>query len=58
MGPAARVLVTLKFVEQGGASMLRQTMLYSSRAARDAGLATDLEQGMALSYDRLAKLLA
>jgi uncharacterized protein YndB with AHSA1/START domain len=52
------VLVTLKFHEQGGASMLRQTMLYSSRAARDAGLATDLEQATAMSYERLAKLLA
>ena len=35
--------------------MLRQTMLYCSRAAR---LATDLEQATAMSYDRLAKLLA
>jgi uncharacterized protein YndB with AHSA1/START domain len=51
------VLVTLELVEQGAATMLRQTMLYSSRAARDTGLAPDMEQGMAMSYDRLAKLL-
>jgi uncharacterized protein YndB with AHSA1/START domain len=51
------VLVTLELVEQGAATMLRQTMLYSSRAARDTGLAPDMEQGMAMSYDRLAELL-
>jgi hypothetical protein len=33
-------------------------MLYSSRAARDAVLKTQMEKGMALSYDRLTKLLA
>ena len=52
------VLVTLAFAEHDGTTMMRQTMLYSSRDARDAGLATEMEQGMALSYDRLAKLLA
>ena len=51
------VLVTLELAQQAGTTVLRQTMLYSSRAARDAGLATDLEQGMRMSYDRLAKLL-
>ena len=51
------VLVTLELAEQAGTTVLRQAMLYSSRAARDAGLATDLEQGMRMSYDRLAKLL-
>ena len=34
--------------------MVRQTMLYASRAARDAVLKT----GMALSYGRLERLLA
>jgi uncharacterized protein YndB with AHSA1/START domain len=52
------VLVTLELLEQDSATMLRQTMVYSSRGARDGGLATDMEQGMAVSYDRLAKLLA
>jgi uncharacterized protein YndB with AHSA1/START domain len=52
------VLVTLELMERGGATTLRQTMRYISRSARDAGLVADLEQGMAMSYDRLAKLLA
>lgn len=51
-------LVTLVLAERADATMLTQTMRYSSRAARDTVLATPMEQGMALSYDRLAKLLA
>jgi uncharacterized protein YndB with AHSA1/START domain len=51
------VLVTLVLAEQAGTTSLMQTMLYSSQAARDAGLSTDMEKGMAQSYDRLARLL-
>lgn len=51
-------LVTLVLAEHAGATTMTQTMFYSSRAARDAVLKTQMEKGMALSYDRLAKLLA
>ncbi|PYQ13664.1 MAG: ATPase [Acidobacteria bacterium] len=44
--------------EQGTRTTLTQTMLYESRDARDAVLKSDMEKGVAASYDRLAALLA
>jgi uncharacterized protein YndB with AHSA1/START domain len=51
-------LVTMVFAEHAGKTTLTQTVLYSSRAARDAVLKTPMEHGAAVSYDRLAELLA
>jgi uncharacterized protein YndB with AHSA1/START domain len=51
-------LVTLHFTEHAGQTTVKQTILYSSRAARDAVLKTPMDQGMTQSYDRLARLLA
>jgi uncharacterized protein YndB with AHSA1/START domain len=51
-------LGTLVLVEQGGKTTLTQTMLYESRATRDAVLKSPMESGVAASYDRLAELLA
>jgi uncharacterized protein YndB with AHSA1/START domain len=51
-------LNTLVLVEQGGRTTLTQTMLYESRAARDAVLKSPMEEGVAAGYDRLAELLA
>jgi hypothetical protein len=51
-------LVTLVFAEHAGKTTLAQTVLYTSRAARDAAFKTDTEHGAAVSYDRLAELLA
>jgi uncharacterized protein YndB with AHSA1/START domain len=51
-------LVTYVLVEQGGKTTLTLTVLYESREARDAVLKTPMEQGVAMSYDRLAELLA
>jgi uncharacterized protein YndB with AHSA1/START domain len=51
-------LVTILFTEHAGKTTLTQTVLYSSRAARDGALKTDMEQGAAVGYDRLAELLA
>jgi uncharacterized protein YndB with AHSA1/START domain len=50
-------VVTLVLAEHAGKTTLTQTVLYSSRAARDAVLKTPMEKGMAQSYDRLEKLL-
>ena len=50
-------LVTIVFAENAGTTTLTQTVLYSSRAARDAVLKTPMEHGAAVSYDRLAELL-
>ena len=49
---------TVVLVEQGGRTTLTQTMLYESRAARDAVMKSPMEGGVAASYDRLAQLLA
>jgi len=51
-------LNTLVLIEQGGRTTLTQTMRYESRAARDAVIKSNMEQGVAASYDRLADLLA
>jgi len=45
-------------VEQGGRTTLTYTMRYESRAARDAVIKSNMESGVAASYDRLAELLA
>jgi len=55
---AGEALNTLVLVEKGGRTTLTQTMRYESREARDAVLKSDMESGVAASYDRLAELLA
>jgi len=55
---AGEALNTLVLVEKGGGTTLTQTMRYESREARDAVLKSDMESGVAASYDRLAELLA
>jgi len=49
---------TLVLVEQGGKTMLTQTMLYESREARDVALESGMEEGMAMGYDRLDDIFA
>jgi len=49
---------TLVLVERGGSTTLTYTMHYESRAARDAVIKSNMETGVAASYDRLADLLA
>jgi uncharacterized protein YndB with AHSA1/START domain len=49
---------TLVLVERNGNTTLTNTVLDSSREARDAVLKTPMEDGMAAGYDRLAELLA
>ena len=48
---------TLVFTEQGGKTTLTNTILYSSREARDGALKTPMEQGMAAGYNSLDALL-
>lgn len=50
-------LSTMVLSEREGRTTLTITMRYASREARDAVLKTPMEQGMAMSYDRLAALL-
>jgi uncharacterized protein YndB with AHSA1/START domain len=51
-------VVTFTLEEEAGGTRLTQTLLHVSREARDRVLATDMERGMAMSYDRLAEQLA
>lgn len=51
-------LVTTLFTETGGQTLVEQTVLYSSQAARDAVLKSPMEDGIAQGYDRLDKVLA
>jgi uncharacterized protein YndB with AHSA1/START domain len=50
-------LASVVLTEQGGKTLLTLTLLYPSKEARDANLASGMEQGVAASYDRLAELL-
>jgi uncharacterized protein YndB with AHSA1/START domain len=49
---------TLTLTERDGKTTLTQTMLYPSKEARDSVLKSGMEQGVAVSYDRLEGLLA
>ena len=51
-------LATLVLEEQGDKTLLTIAVLYPSKEARDATLASGMEHGVAASYDRLAHLLA
>jgi len=49
---------TIVLTETDGRTTLTQTIIYESRAARDAVLKTPMEQGVSMGYDRLAEVLA
>jgi uncharacterized protein YndB with AHSA1/START domain len=49
---------TLVLTERDGRTTATKTTLYSSQEARDAALKTGMEDGVAVSYDRLEELLA
>jgi uncharacterized protein YndB with AHSA1/START domain len=48
---------TVTFVEQDGKTTMTTTMLYASKAIRDAVLASPMETGVDASYDKLAEVL-
>lgn len=50
-------LNTLTFTEKDGATTCSLTVLYPSQEARDAALKTGMEDGIAVSFDRLEGLL-
>lgn len=49
---------TVTFNEVDGVTTLINTMLYVSKEARDGVLASPMEEGLSLSYDRLEALIA
>ncbi len=48
---------TLTFVELGGKTTATTTVLYASKAVRDAVLKSPMEHGVAAGYDKLEELL-
>jgi uncharacterized protein YndB with AHSA1/START domain len=48
---------TLLLTEEGGRTKLTQVVLYESRDARDGVLKSPMEEGVAVSYDRLEKIV-
>ena len=49
---------TMTFVERGGKTTATTTVLYSSKAVRDAVLKSPMEKGVAEGYDKLDEVLA
>jgi uncharacterized protein YndB with AHSA1/START domain len=49
---------TLTFVEKDGKTTATTTVLYASKAVRDAVLKSPMEQGVAAGYDKLEAILA
>jgi uncharacterized protein YndB with AHSA1/START domain len=47
----------LILTENNGRATIKQTVLYPSKDARDAALATGMKEGAAQSFDRLAEYL-
>lgn len=54
---SGETLVTVDLAESAGRSTLTMSVLYPSREARDEALATNMAEGVGMSYDRLAHLL-
>jgi len=47
-----------EFIEKGGVTTLRMTQTYTSNEARDGALASGMDEGMEVCYQRLEMLLA
>ncbi len=54
---SGEVVGTSAPAEEGGVTTLTQAIRYEPQGARDTVLRTSIEHGVALGYDRLAKLL-
>jgi uncharacterized protein YndB with AHSA1/START domain len=54
----SEALQTIVLTEEDGITTMVSSLLYGSRAERDAAIATGMEEGTSQSYDRLAEVLA
>jgi uncharacterized protein YndB with AHSA1/START domain len=54
---AGEQLARLVLTEQGGKTLLTLTMLYPSKEARDGAIASGMERGISVGYDRLDEIL-
>ncbi len=57
-GEWPETLNTLVLTEENGRTTMRLSMLYPSQEARNAALKSGMKEGVSLSFDRLAALLA
>src|SRR5437899_6958986 len=57
-GGFPETLNTITFIEKDGATTVNMVILYPSKDARDAALATGMKEGIIPSYNRLANVLA
>lgn len=57
-GAPGEALNTTLLTARDGRTTLTLTMLFDSKESRDAALGSGMEKGVAISYDRLADLLA
>jgi uncharacterized protein YndB with AHSA1/START domain len=57
-GDWPETLNTLTLSEQDGKTTITQRVLYPSKEARDAALQTGMQEGVSVSFDRLAEYLA
>ena len=55
---SSEALQTIVLTEEDGITTMVSSLLYGSRAERDAAIATGMEQGTSQSYDRLAEIIA
>jgi uncharacterized protein YndB with AHSA1/START domain len=55
---SSEALQTIVLTEEGGITTMVSSLLYGSRAERDAAIATGMEKGASQSYDRLAEIVA
>jgi uncharacterized protein YndB with AHSA1/START domain len=53
-----KTVITTTFTERAGKTTMTMTIVYPSAEARDSVLKSGMEQGMAMSYDRLDSILA
>jgi uncharacterized protein YndB with AHSA1/START domain len=52
------LLATVVLTEHGGHTRLRMTLLFPSKEARDGALASGMERGVGIGYDRIDEILA
>ena len=55
---SSEALQTIVLTEEDGVTTMVSSLLYGSRAERDAAVATGMAEGSSQSYDRLAEVLA
>lgn len=57
-GPLGELLATLELTERGGETMMKMTLAFDSKEARDGALASGMEHGMEAGYKTLDAVFA